>query len=258
MKSKVISGLLIVCISVVVFYSCSKDSSNPTDPSNFSAKGTDYFPISSGKILSGVISGSTTVYDSLGKVTAFDQLNNQTFSGSIGASTVIRNMTANPIYFNERNSSQLGGYITNNNGEIIGFDKSFNSPTIILLPSDLKIGKEWIANPQSPVNAQIKFKLTEVLNNFTNSAGKTFQTTINILVSYKDSTGGTEYYYGYPYKWYEKTSFNGNLYLSKGVGIVGVRLNDYEDIIKENYNSNSYRINNYKKTKANGSIGIMD
>lgn len=258
MRTKVISGLLIICISVLAFYSCSKDSSNPTDPSNFSAKGTDYLPISSSSIHNAQISGTKTEYDSLGNVTNFYQINNQTYSGSIGTSTIINNMNASPIFFYDNNMARLAGYLSDNNGGVIGFSNSSQSQSVTILTSDLYVGKEWIVNPQSPIHEQIKLKLLEVLNSFTNSSGKTFQNTINLSVSYKDSVGGTEYYSGFPYRWYEKTSFNGNLYLSKGVGIVGAKLNDYEDIIKQNYNSTSYKFNNYKKTKANGAVGIIN
>jgi len=259
MKEKILSLFFVFTVLSLFFVGCKKDDSNPVSDSNFSGKSSDYLPISSGKILNAKVSGSTTEYDSLGRVTDFSQISNETYSGTIGASTFIRNMNANPVFGNDKGESKLVGYLSNNNGDIIGFDNNSNSESVIILPAELTVGKEWIVNPQSPVNKQFKVKLVKFLNSFTNSAGKTFQNTINISVTYKDSTGGIENNEWYSGSWYEKEFINGNIYLAKGIGIVGAKVNDYEYVEKSNYHDtygNYY--NYYKKTKANGEVGIID
>jgi len=258
MKANILSLFFVLIIASLFFAGCKKDDSNPINDSNFSGKGSDYLPISSGKILNAKVSGSTTEYDSLGRVIAFSQISNETYNGTIGVSTFIRNMNANPIFGNDEGNSELIGYLSNNNGEIIGFDNNTNSQAAVILPAELTVGKEWVVNPQSPLNEQFKVKLVEFLNSFTNSAGKTFQNTINILVTYKDSTGGIENYGWYFGSWYEKKSIKGNIYLAKGIGIVGAKVNDYEYVGKSNYHNTFGDYNYYKKTKANGEVGIID
>ncbi len=256
MRTKIFHLLFIFIIALFSFYGCKKDESNPVNNSNFSAEGSDYLPVTSGKILNVKVSGSTTVYDSLGSVISFTQISDENYNGTIGALVFIRNMNANPIFGNDKGKSNLICYISNNNGEIVGFYK--NSQNFIILPSELTIGKEWIANPQSPVNEQIRVKLVETLNSFTNSAGKVFQNIINLSVTSIDSLGGTNYYNdGSSYIWYYKKLLNGNIYLSKGIGIIGIKLNAYEETEKGNY-STLGEYNYYKRTKVNGVIGIID
>lgn len=252
--------LLLVLITLFSINGCKNDESNPVDNTSFTAKGSDYFPIFSGKILNAKVSGSVTEYDSLGRVTDFTQISNEIYSGSIGDPTLIVSWISNPIFGNDNGENKLIGYVSNNNGEIIGFDNKGNKEYVVILPTELTIGKEWVVNPLSPNDEQFKIKLVETLNSFTNSAGKTFQNIINIAINYKDSTGGTEntqWYYG---NWYEKMFISGNIYLAKGIGIVGVKINDSEYIEKSNYHyySNNTYYNYYKKTKASGEMGIIE
>ena len=258
MKEQILSLFFVFIVTSLFFAGCKKDDSNLVNDSSFSGKGSDYLPISSGKILNAKVSGATTEYDSLGRVTEFSQISNETYNGTIGVTTFIRNMNANPIFGNDKGNSKLIGYLSNNNGEIIGFDNNTNSQLAIVLPNELTIGKEWVVNPQSPIGEQFKVKLVEFPNSFTHSASKTFQNTINISVTYKDSTGGSGSN-GWSFNsWYEKTSISGNIYLSKGIGIVGAKVIDYEYVGKSNYHSIYDDFNYYKKTKTNGEVGIID
>ena len=257
MKAKILYSLFIFMVALFSFYGCKKDDSNPVDNSNFSGKGSDYLPITSGKILNVRASGSTTTYDSLGSVTSFTQISDENFSGTTGTLVSIRNMNANPIYGNDKGKSNLICYMSDSNGEILCFYG--NSQNFIILPSELTIGTEWITNPQSNVNEQIRVKLAEALSSFTNSTGKTYQDIINLSVVFNDSVGTSEYGGdGSSNIGYDKISFNGNIYLSKGVGIVEVKLNDFEETVKQNYHSNYGDYNYYKRTKTNGVISTLE
>ncbi len=260
MRTRLIYSVLFTCFSLFVFYGCSKDSSNPTAPSNFSAKGAEYLPLTSGKILNAKVSITSTDYDSLGNVTNYNQINNQIYSGSIGAATLIRNVTANPIYYYDKkhNLSKLAGYLTNNSDEIIALAISQNSPNFTILPTEIKIGTEWIVDPQSSPRNQVKVKLTEVLENYTNSAGISFQNVIKLNITYKDSTGETNQWSDEYWMRYQKEVLNANIYLSKGIGIVGIKLNNFEKIIKEVYISKSYSYNYYYRSETNGELGITN
>jgi hypothetical protein len=253
MRTKSIPSLLVFCFFLLLAQNgCKQDSSNPAEPSNFSAKGADYLPISAGQIINARASGTATEYDSLGNVTSFSQINNQAYSGSVGPSTSIRSMNANPIFGNDKGKSRLLCYLANNNGEIDGFDNLINSQIAIALPSEITVGKEWVANPQSPANEQFKIKVIEALNSYTNSAGKSFQGVINLSVTCNNLIVDTTQYGS----WYYKMAVDANIYLSKGIGIAEAKLNAYEEIYKLNYFSFPYAY--YRKTKANGVIGFVD
>jgi len=260
MKAKLPFELLIICLIFSFCTSgCNKDSSNPASSSNFNGKGSDYFPVSSGKILSATISGTATVYDSLGNAINFNQITNQTYSGSFGSSTTIRNMNANPIFYFVNNSSQLAGYLANSNGDLVGFDQHSSNPIVTIIPSDISVGKEWIINPQSSPSQQIKVKIIESLNTYKNSVGITYPNVINLYITYKDSVGSTYYYdQNNYYKWYTKDVSDGNIYFAKGIGFVGAKLNNYEEIKKayQKYGSNIY--NYYQRTKVTGIMGATN
>jgi len=259
MRTKLIFKLLVICISLLIFQACQKDSDNPTSSSNLSGKGTDYLPISSGKLLSAKVSGTTSDYDSLGNVTDFTQVNNQTYTCSIGASTVIRNMISYPIYYyNNNNRSTLGGYLSNDNDEIIGFTKSYNDPEGIILPSELTIGKEWIVNPQSPPAKQIKAKYLESFDSFTNSTGNSYKNVINIHIAFIDSTNSKNYFSNGYNITYLKTIIDANIYLAQGIGIIGAKLNNSEQISKTNYKWGTYTYNYYKRQITTGTVGAIN
>lgn len=259
MRVKIISIIIITCISFMVFYSCQKDNSNPTSPSNFSAKGSDYFSLTSGRSINVKISGNTTVFDSLGNIVKATQINNQVGGGSIGTSAMVNNMLSYPIYYyNDNNSGTRAGYLTNNNSEIVGFTNSNNDPNLTILPANLTIGMEWIVNPQSSSNAQIKGKLIEALDNYTNSAGNSYQNVINLFLSLKDSVSVTNPVTGGYDKEYERIIGDANIYFAKGIGIVGGKLNNYERIKKINYRSGTYKYNFYKRQQTNGVSGVTN
>jgi len=259
MKTKIISGILIICVSFMVFYSCQKDNGSPTSPSNFSAKGSDYCPFNSGNIVYVKISGSSAIYDSLGNITSTTQISNQAYSGSLGTSAMVNNMLSYPVYYyNRNNSSTRAGYLTNNSGEIIGFTNSNNDPNLTLLPANLTIGMEWIVNPQSSTNEQIKGKIIEALDSYTNSTGNSYQNVINLNLSLKDSTIATNIITGGYDKEYERIICDANLYFAKGIGIVGATLNNYERIQKVNYRSGTYTYNFYKRQQTNGVCGVSN
>ncbi|RJQ65092.1 MAG: hypothetical protein C4517_00670 [Stygiobacter sp.] len=258
MKKEVVSLAILICISSFYFYSCSKDSSSPTSSSNFSGKAVDYFPISSGKIINMRIQAGSTVFDSLGNATNFTQINNESYSCTLGGSTVVRNMNANPLFGSYNNSSTLLGYFAILNGDIIGFSHSSSDPTATILASDLTIGKEWVANPQSPFNRQVKVKLIEALNNYTNSAGQSFNNVINLYISYKDSSN--EYHsfsYGSEQK-YSKIVVDANLYFAKGIGIVGAKLNNSDQTKKVISKFGPSRRISYRREKTSGMVGIIN
>jgi hypothetical protein len=260
MKTKLTFELLIVCMVFLFCNSgCNKDSSNPASSSISTGKGSDYFPISSGKILSATISGTATVYDSLGNATNLTQISNQTYNGSFGSSTIIRNMNSNPVFYYINNSSQLVGYLSNSNGDLVGFDQHSSNPIVTIIPSDISVGKEWIINPQSSPSQQVKVKIIESLNTYKNSVGITYQNVINLYITYKDSAGSTYYYdQNNYYKYYTKNVSDGNIYFAKGIGFVGAKLNNYDEIKKayEKYNSNIY--NYYQRTKVTGEMGTTN
>lgn len=261
MKGKVLSLFFFSTVVLFAIISCTKDDSNPLSNSNFSGIGSDYLPLSSGHIINAMVSGSATEYDSLGRVTDFSQISNEPYNSTIGASTFLRNVNAFPIFGNNNNQSELAGYLSNNNGEIIGFDNVTNSQSVVVLPAELSAGKEWVINPNSPVNEQFKAKLIENLISFTNSAGRTFQNVIKIEISYNDLSSGT---YDPPMNgsWYEKRDIEGNIFLAKGVGIVGAIVNNYEHVEKVNVSysffGNITQYGYYKKIKASGEIGITN
>ena len=250
---KIILNLFVfLFIVLLVFSGCSKNESNPVNNTGSSAHGSDYLPLTSGQTFSGSVSGSQTVYDSAGNITDFSQINNQIYTGTFGVSSVIRGMNATPVFGNDNNHSKLVGYLASNNGEIIGIDKNASSDLALILPDELEVGKQWIANPQDPANQQCKVTLVEFIGSFTNSAGKTYQNVINLAFTYKDSV--TEYYYG-GYYYYDTKSMQGNLYLAKGIGVVGAKTDGCEEV--EGWFSQYYG-NYYQKTKVVGQIGIID
>ena len=243
---KIFNHLVFFIFILLVFSGCKKNESNPVNDTGSSTHGSDYLPLTSSQVFNGSVSGSETVYDSLGNITDFSQISNQIYSGTFGVLSVIRGMDAIPVFANDNNHSKLVGYLSNNNGEIIGIDKNATSDLALILPDELEVGKEWIANPQSPASEQCKVKLVEFLGSFTNSAGKTYQNVINLSFTYKDSVA---YYY-----YYHTRDIQGNLYLAKDVGVVGAKTNNYEEVEKQYSQFYSY----YKRTKVVGQIGIVD
>lgn len=224
---------------------CSKDNNNPIDDTtNTTLKGSDFMSLSSGNVIAAKVSGTSTEYDSSGNITGSTSINNEDFSGTIGATTTVRNITVNPLYGNDNGLTKLIGYLYISNNEVLGFDKSSNSLASVLLPAELSVGKEWIANPQSPTNQQVKLKLVEFLNSFTNSVGKTFQNVIKVDETYNYSYTSTDYQ--------ESLKVLSTIYFAKGKGIVEVSLNDYEEIYKYDYTI--WKL--YKKTKATGKASL--
>lgn len=257
MKTKVRYLTILFIVTLFTFYSCDKNE-NPVDNNNLSGKGSDYFPITAGKVITAKVSGTATEYDSMGVVTEFKQITNEVHNGNFGATTFIRNMNANPFFGNDDGEMKLVGYLFNNNGEIIGFGDDDNNDIIIILPSELSVGKEWVVNPQNPINEQLKLKIIESKNSFTNSAGKTFSNTINISVVFKDSISKTETYFNYTKVKFEKVSIVGNIYIAKGVGIVGAKVVDFEAEEREYVYEFGLTRSSYKKMKATGEMGIID
>ncbi len=247
--------VLIFTFAISLFFiaDCKKEDNNPVNDSNISTTDSDYLPISSGETLNAVVSYTVTEYDESGNVTNFLQVANENYTGTIGASTLIRNMNANPLFGNDKGQNKLIGYLSKNNSEILGFDKSPNSPLAIILPAELKVGTEWVANPQSPENQQYKIKCIESLSNFTNSAGKTFKNTINVSVTYSSSKTTTNDMSSSTYS----ENIDGNIYLASGIGIVGAKLNEYEAISQFSYRIGGYSYTDYNKIKVEGMLGIL-
>lgn len=250
--------LLSIIIIIIIFSNlgCKNQSNNPLSPSNFTGSGQDYLPVIANKQLSIKVTASSTQYDSLGRVTDMQQIAGQTFKGYFGSMTFLKNMNATPVFgFDNNDNSHIIGYYSNSNGNILGTNNDPSGTIVTLLPNELKINDEWVANPQSPANQQIKIKLKEALDNYTNSAGNSYSNVINlsITLNYTDSTNNhiNGYYYSYT-----KQAANINLYLAKGIGIIGSTLN-FEEIIKYNevYNGNSY--SSYSRIELNGTAGVL-
>ncbi|MHB9011449.1 MAG: hypothetical protein ACYC49_04400 [Ignavibacteriaceae bacterium] len=259
MKNKYVLLLSIIIITVILFnFGCKNQSNNPLSPANFTGSGQDYFPVTSNKQVSIKVSGSATLYDSLGRVTNMQQISGQTYSGYFGTTSDFKNMNATPVYaYNNNGNSTIIGFYSNNNGEIVGTDNNPSGSIVTLLPNQLNINDVWIVNPQSPVNQQVQIKLIEALDNYTNSAGKSYSNVINLLITYNynDSTnysGNGYYYYSY-----SKEAGSINLYLAKGIGIIGATLNNFEEIYKYNevYSNNFY--SSYSRAELNGTAGVL-
>jgi hypothetical protein len=242
MQNELKNLLLINLLVIFSIYGC-LNNNNPINNSNFTAPASDYFPLSPSQVTNAQVSGSVTRYDSTG-VVSFLQISDKKYSLQITASTIIRGMVAHPVFEINNGRSKLAGYLSNSGNWIVGFERDTSSHTIIVLPQIFTVGKEWVINPGSPSDEQLKCKIAGAFDSYTNSVGKTYSSVVDLLVTHKDSLS----FEGSFGSAYHTTSVVGNIYLAKGVGIVGATLDDYEQIYKSYFD--------YGRISASGTMGV--
>ena len=230
---------------------CKNDSSNPVNEINFSGQGADYQPLVAGRAFSAKITGTLSDYDSLGNLMEYSQMTNQSYTGNFGVFSNVRNLNVLSVYANENGRNELICYLNSNNGSITGFGKNPINPIGLILPSNLEVGQEWVVNPASPPSKQFKIKFIEALNSFANSAGNTFQNTINLHFIFSDSTVDNSNYYNQ----YYTRKVDANVYLAKEVGVVGVKVNNYQEVVSLHYYG-LYTYDYYIKRIVNGEISL--
>ncbi len=261
MKNKYI---LIVSISSVIisfsYYSCNKNKDNPVGPDNFTGIAQDYFPSLPNKQMNLNVSGSITRYDTAGNVTEMQQLTNQEYKSYFSETKIFRNLNAIPYFFIDgHGNSQLVGYYANDNGNILIISKNPTGHIFTLLPNELKINDEWtITSPLISTKSQIHFKLAETLNSYTNSAGKSYQNVVTLLITFNDSTSNyADYGGGNYYTSYTKQKYNINLYLAKDIGVIEAKINNFEFINRQYTYYTYYEHLQYIKVVITGSACVL-
>ncbi|MBA4316774.1 MAG: hypothetical protein C0412_00080 [Flavobacterium sp.] len=250
----------IVIIMVISIFSCKNaDDEILSGSESISGSGSEYLPISSNKILRASVTGIQTEYDESGKVTSIENASNFNVSGYIGTTDFVNGFFANQSYIVDvNNKTKFAGYIYSNQGEVLGTDGSPKGYRVTILPSDIKVGREWIINPYDNPNKQFKAKIVEGLESYTNSLNKTYKQVINVYVNYNDSTISKWTGVNWSYMRINKIKVDANVYLAKGVGVVGVKVNNYEDVNKytQNYFGQTYYYT-YKIIRT-GTVGIIE
>ena len=261
MKHRNIAVLFVFSIILFSIGGCKKEENNPIDQPAFSAKGSDYLPPAAPKAITLKLSGTGTVYDSLGKMMEMKQLTNQIYNGVYEPAATISNITVNPLSsIDSKNKKSSAGFLYLNNGDVCyipddGYPK--DAAPFVLLPNELHIGKEWIFTSGIKYYSSIKFKLTEALDSYTTSAGVTYKNVIKVNVSFKDSviindvsSSSSEYSY-------LRIITSGDLYLAKGAGYIEVKLNDYEKIFKSYKKNSGQNYSSYEKEIMSGMISFI-
>jgi len=248
MKSTAFWGVVLTAILITSIGGCKKDDDNPVEQTVFSGKASDYLPPAGPKAVTIRMSGSATEYDSLGNVTESYQVTNQTVSGTIEAATIVGLNTATPITgIDTKNRKVLAGYLFLFNGDAMfapNDNYAGSIPSLILLPSELSVGKEWTLGASSKYIINTKLKLAEYLKSYTNSAGVAYQNVIRVTVTYKDSTVKVENYTNYSMNLYSYVAWTGDVYFAKGTGFIDAKITNYDKLLK--YTETDYgRVSKY-------------
>ncbi|MBN8706908.1 MAG: hypothetical protein J0L62_13610 [Bacteroidetes bacterium] len=249
-----------ILISVVLVAGCdNEDNVNSDEKANMTFKGSDFMSVSAGKSMSFIASGTSTNYDSLGIVTSSFTASNEELKMTIGTGEIIQSVLAYPLNQVKENSLETIAYLAINNASVLGYDGSSEGQPVILLPSEFKIGKEWIANPQRSSDEQVKLKLVDYLSSYTAKSGTKFSDVLKIELTH---TGKSEYTYFYSWSlnnfYSDTTTFtqkvSGFIYYAKNGGLVEAVLTNLD---VQSRNVNIYRNGNYyeRDVDYNHSVG---
>jgi len=234
-----------------ISYGCSNNSSTGPGSSQVSGKGSDYFPLTGNQTVSGKVTYQEVVYDSTGKVRESYAATNQDVHGYIGLAVFIDGLQGYPLYGYAKDGKTLvpsNVVAAEDSQTVVLFTQA--GQNVILLPKNLDVGTKWIANPFSPVNQQVTLKVTDSQSSYNNSAGKTYSNVIKVNAAYSDSvtTPHNESYYSntYWYSWHEtsfaKITADVDIYFAKGVGLVDVKVNQYDGIFRYSIVDSNYSI----------------
>jgi len=220
---KLVTGIF---ISVVLFAGCDNEDKNSSEEkANMIFKGSDYMALSTGKSMSFVASGSSTVYDSLGIVKKSKTFVKEELDLSVGFARSVNSVMAYPLYDTKNLISNIIAYIAVNNSEVIGLDGSKDKKLAIILPSEFKIGKEWIVNPQDQGGNQVKLKLVDFLGSFISKSDKKYQNVLKIELSHIGISIDEEK------SWYytkETVKVSGYFYFAKNEGLIETSITNFD------------------------------
>lgn len=276
-RAKVATGIAIL---LVLFVSgCNKSSGTSTDSSQASGSGADYFPLSGNQTLSGKVTYQVVAYDSTGQVTGSYAVTGQDMKGYIGAPVTSGNIQGYPLYgYAQDGKTLMPSEVTavQQNQSVVFVAQP--GQNITMLPKDLSVGTEWVANPFSPPDEQLTLKITEVKPSYVNSAGSTYSDVIVVSASFSDSLvtpndyrydGGSSYWYSYHDTTFVEIVAGVELYFARGIGLVEATLSHYDVTDRSSWSDSSYNTynspqlqissgTNYQRTVATGSLGRTD
>ncbi len=295
MKAKIykmaVSGILISFL--LVNFGCKKNSSTGNDNSQISGNGSDYFPLTGNEIYAGRATYQFTTYDSTGKPVENQTAAGQEVKGYTGNAQIAAGLQVYPLYYYGKDtitSESAGIALAQSNQSLIAMEVwtswtgqlTTSGQFVTLLPADIAMGTQWVANPSSPLREQVTLKITESKSTYTNSAGETYSNVIGVSASYSDSTTSSDSNSWYDYAgnyWsshsaeFTSLKSNGEVYFAKGVGIVDVKINQLESVDKWTevdseyfYNTYPYRprlpwdtvYSSYSRVVGSGSCGRTD
>ena len=250
-----LAGIIFILLCCV---GCKKDSGPAAnDTATLSGSGSDYFPVANNQTFIGKATGQSISYDILGNVMQSQSINQQEVKGWMGGATTVAGMQAYPLFAlntNGTTSSSSSSFIAQSNQGILGLLGSTTIQTVTVIPAEISIGTKWIVNPSDPLHKQISLQITDSKSSYTNSTGKTYSNVIKVNGVLSDSTSETwNGWISYLIITVKKGS--ADLYFAKGIGLVDIQLNNYEEKEIYYYGSTSGVPAFYNRTIRSGTLG---
>ncbi len=276
-KLEMMAGAILISFFALVS-GCNKSSGTSPDNPPVAGSGADYFPLSGNQTLSGKVTYQAVAFDSSGKVTGSYAITGQDVKGYVGTSVPAGDMQGYPLYGYSQDGKTLmpsAVVAAEQNQSVVLFEQP--GQNIVMLPKDLSVGTEWVANPFSPPDQQLTLKITGSKSSYANSAGSTYSDVIVVNASYLDSAvtpsdyryDGTDYWYSYRDTSYSRIDASLDMYFAKGVGLVDVKVSKYDMVSIASWIDSSYNSylnpplqvtsgKNYARTVLSGSLGRTD